>query len=438
MLALERANGGDIFDSIVRRQQFSEDCARLAFAQMASAVAALHAVGIVHRDLKPDNVLLREPGDAPDAELLLCDFGLAFDMATPDTRYGFIGTHKYCSPQICRDFKYSPAGDVWALGVILFVMLGGYFPFDVEPTGNTRAHEDADSRSLTALICGADVDAAFQQWPVMWKNVSASARDLIKRLLVANEADRITMADVLRHPWIANVAPRSLLPGVATLRPLVAREKLRKVVRLITAANRFRHLGGEKSSPLAGKAAPRDGVGLDAFVTAFRHAAGGESEIDIDGLRAVMLELGVPQASIEDLFGSHHIFEAVDVDHNGKIDWREFLALVPLLSGSSAVPLRDLSNETLKLFFSVWDSSGDGKLDSGELANMLAALHVDPHTSSSREIEAVLVAAQEGRLGWEEFAQILRGEGDGALSKSPPAMPSECHSSASGSHSAHT
>ena len=348
VIAMEVATGGELFDSVVRRGRYTEESARGATAQVASALRALHAAGIVHRDIKPDNILLRAPGDDDAAALVLADFGLALALDRRDTRSGFVGTHKFNAPEICRPpHAYSKAGDVWALGVVLFILLGGCeglrararqergarevltpppphparlprppdYPFEVTATGN----RDADAAALTAYICDPrSLDDAFAQSPETWASISAEARELLRGMLAPSPAARLDIEAVCAHRWLRTARPAPDAPPLPTtvrsLKAYQARAKLRRVVRSIVAAHRFTHLADGAASPLASALAEANlAVGdLPALRAAFERAAGGAGagcSVDAAGLSAVLRAAGVREASVAALLGSHHLFE---------------------------------------------------------------------------------------------------------------------------------
>jgi len=233
-------------------------------------------------------------------------------------------------------------------------------------------------------------------------------------------------------------------------------------VRGIVAANRFRSLAPGESdaggggpppppgasggagaapaapapaSPLVGMLADADAaLDVQSLHAAFAAAAaapggfGGTSvsgggggvpaAVDRAGLRAVLLSVGVAARKADELLESHQLFEALDADASGLVDFREFLVLVPLLRGAAATPLRDLPDDTLRLFFSLWASNADGALTPAELEAMLRALHIVPVPESEAELEAAFAASQAGRLGWAAFQKAVR-ETHGALALSP-------------------
>lgn len=158
------------------------------------ALEYLHRRGIVHRDLKPENLILTDKRD--DSELKIADFGLSkiVDNVQNATLRTVCGTWAYCAPEVKTSIKggqasYSAAVDLWSVGVILYVILGAYHPFD--PDG------DATDDQLWDNICKGEFD--FDD--PAWETISAQAKDLIKRLIVVDAKKRYTTQDLLSHPW---------------------------------------------------------------------------------------------------------------------------------------------------------------------------------------------------------------------------------------------
>ena len=126
-LPMEICEGGELFDKIIELGRFSEQQASSLFLQMISAIAYLHSKEIVHRDLKPENFLFSRKGI--DSKLKLIDFGLAKSISSDRKMTTKTGTCYYVSPEILAG-PYTEKCDIWSLGVILFMMLSGYPPFD--------------------------------------------------------------------------------------------------------------------------------------------------------------------------------------------------------------------------------------------------------------------------------------------------------------------
>ncbi len=187
-IVLELVTGGELFDKIVDAGRFSEDEARKYFYQLCSGVMYCHKQGVAHRDLKPENLLL----DDSD-RLKISDFGLsAMNLANADEMEGgykellhtTCGTPNYVAPEVLADKGYDGyKADTWSCGVILYVLLVGYLPFD-QPT----------MALLFKTIARADFE--FPEWVV------GDAKDLIGRLLTADPAKRITLEEAMAHPWL--------------------------------------------------------------------------------------------------------------------------------------------------------------------------------------------------------------------------------------------
>uniref|UniRef100_A0A8C1RI80 calcium/calmodulin-dependent protein kinase n=1 Tax=Cyprinus carpio TaxID=7962 RepID=A0A8C1RI80_CYPCA len=180
--------GGELFEDIVAREYYSEADASHCIQQILEAVLHCHQMGVVHRDLKPENLLLASKSKG--AAVKLADFGLAIEVeGDQQAWFGFAGTPGYLSPEVLRKDPYGKAVDLWACGVILYILLVGYPPF-----------WDEDQHRLYQQIKAGAYDFPSPEWDT----VTPEAKDLINKMLTINPSKRITAAEALKHPWISH------------------------------------------------------------------------------------------------------------------------------------------------------------------------------------------------------------------------------------------
>ncbi|CAL8328437.1 unnamed protein product, partial [Arctogadus glacialis] len=154
--------------------------------QILEAVLHCHQMGVVHRDLKPENLLLASK--CKNAAVKLADFGLAIEVqGEQQAWFGFAGTPGYLSPEVLRKEAYGKPVDIWACGVILYILLVGYPPF-----------WDEDQHKLYQQIKAGAYDFPSPEWDT----VTPEAKNLINQMLTINPAKRITAQEALKHPWV--------------------------------------------------------------------------------------------------------------------------------------------------------------------------------------------------------------------------------------------
>lgn len=180
-IVLEFVTGGELFDKIASKGRLKEDEARKYFQQLINAVDYCHSRGVFHRDLKPENLLLDAKGF-----LKVSDFGLsalAQQVREDGLLHTTCGTPNYVAPEVINNKGYDGAkADLWSCGVILFVLMAGYLPF-----------EDSNLMSLYKKIYKADF--VCPPW------FSSSAKKLIHRILDPSPSTRITIAEVIENEW---------------------------------------------------------------------------------------------------------------------------------------------------------------------------------------------------------------------------------------------
>ncbi|XP_074104524.1 calcium/calmodulin-dependent protein kinase II isoform X15 [Cotesia typhae] len=225
-LVFDLVTGGELFEDIVAREFYSEADASHCIQQILESVHHCHHNGIVHRDLKPENLLLASK--AKGAAVKLADFGLAIELqGEAQAWYGFAGTPGYLSPEVLKKEPYGKPVDIWACGVILYILLVGYPPF-----------WDEDQHRLYGQIKAGAYDYPSPEWDT----VTPEARNLINQMLTVNPSRRITASDALRHPWIcqrervASVVHRQ--ETVDCLKKFNARRKLKGAILTTMIATR--------------------------------------------------------------------------------------------------------------------------------------------------------------------------------------------------------
>lgn len=185
-LIFDLVTGGELFEDIVAREYYSEADASHCIQQILESVNHCHQNNVVHRDLKPENLLLASKQKG--AAVKLADFGLAIEVeGERQAWYGFAGTPGYLSPEVLRKDIYGKPVDIWACGVILYILLVGYPPF-----------WDEDQHRLYAQIKAGAYDYPSPEWDT----VTPEAKNLINQMLTVNPRSRITAEQALKHPWI--------------------------------------------------------------------------------------------------------------------------------------------------------------------------------------------------------------------------------------------
>ncbi|XP_041363803.1 calcium/calmodulin-dependent protein kinase type II delta chain-like isoform X3 [Gigantopelta aegis] len=250
-LVFDLVTGGELFEDIVAREFYSEADASHCMQQILESVNYCHQHGIVHRDLKPENLILASKAGSPAVKLAdfdldcepenlllaskakgaavkLADFGLAIEVqGDQQAWFGFAGTPGYLSPEVLRKDPYGKPVDIWACGVILYILLVGYPPF-----------WDEDQHRLYAQIKAGAYDYPSPEWDT----VTPEAKNLINSMLTVNPAKRITASEALKHPWIcqrervASVVHRQ--ETVDCLKKFNARRKLKGAILTTMLATR--------------------------------------------------------------------------------------------------------------------------------------------------------------------------------------------------------
>ncbi|XP_059167163.1 serine/threonine-protein kinase DCLK3-like isoform X2 [Physella acuta] len=185
-LVMELVKGGDLFDAITQSVKFGEMESAMMVRDVCNALFYLHSRSIVHRDLKPENLLVHRNKDGT-ITLKLADFGLA--MEVKELIYTVCGTPTYVAPEILTEIGYSLEVDMWAVGVITYILLCGFPPF---------RSPDRNQSELFEFIKAGE----YQFLSPYWDNTSRSAKDLISRLLIVDRRKRYTSVDVLCHRWV--------------------------------------------------------------------------------------------------------------------------------------------------------------------------------------------------------------------------------------------
>ncbi|XP_011059129.1 PREDICTED: calcium/calmodulin-dependent protein kinase type II alpha chain isoform X3 [Acromyrmex echinatior] len=225
-LVFDLVTGGELFEDIVAREFYSEADASHCIQQILESVHHCHHNGVVHRDLKPENLLLASK--AKGAAVKLADFGLAIEVqGEAQAWYGFAGTPGYLSPEVLKKEPYGKPVDIWACGVILYILLVGYPPF-----------WDEDQHRLYGQIKAGSYDYPSPEWDT----VTPEAKNLINQMLTVNPGKRITASEALKHPWIcqrervASVVHRQ--ETVDCLKKFNARRKLKGAILTTMLATR--------------------------------------------------------------------------------------------------------------------------------------------------------------------------------------------------------
>uniref|UniRef100_A0A673BTK9 calcium/calmodulin-dependent protein kinase n=1 Tax=Sphaeramia orbicularis TaxID=375764 RepID=A0A673BTK9_9TELE len=214
-LVFDLVTGGELFEDIVAREYYSEADASHCISQILESVNHIHQHDIVHRDLKPENLLLASK--MKGAAVKLADFGLAIEVqGDQQAWFGFAGTPGYLSPEVLRKDPYGKPVDIWACGVILYILLVGYPPF-----------WDEDQHKLYQQIKAGAYDFPSPEWDT----VTPEAKNLINQMLTINPAKRITAEQALKHPWVCHRSTVASMmhrqETVECLRKFNARRKLK-------------------------------------------------------------------------------------------------------------------------------------------------------------------------------------------------------------------
>lgn len=178
----EICDGGELFDKIIEKTTFSEKEAKNIIKQMLGAIKFCHQHGIIHRDIKPENIVF---ASKTSDVVKVIDFGCSVEFNKDDIQDEKIGTPYYIAPEILKG-HYDKKCDLWSIGVILYILLTGYPPFNGE--GNKKILDKVSK-------------GVYKTNRKELKKVSKNAKDLISKLLTFDHKKRITSTEALEHQW---------------------------------------------------------------------------------------------------------------------------------------------------------------------------------------------------------------------------------------------
>ncbi|KAK7396788.1 hypothetical protein VNO78_17947 [Psophocarpus tetragonolobus] len=366
-VVMELCKGGELFQRIVEKGHYTERKAATLARTIVTVVEGCHSRGVMHRDLKPENFLFLHHNE--HSTLKAIDFGLSIFFKPGDIFTDVVGSPFYIAPEVLKR-HYGPEADVWSAGVIIYALLSGALPFWGE-----------SEKEIFRDVLHGDLDLSSDPWP----NISESAKDLVRKMLDRDPRKRITAHEVLRHPWIqVGVAPNKPFDSAvcSCLKQFSEMNKLKKMAPTVIAEN----LSEEEISE------------LKAIFKMIDTEKNGQ--ITLEKLKAglKMLDANLSEPEILDLM------KAADVDKNGTIDYREFIA--------ATLHLNKVDREDhLVAAFSYFDRNGSGYFTKDELQKAFEEFGMED--VCLEEMIQEVDQNNDGRIDYNEFvAMMQRGSAD--------------------------
>mmetsp|Transcript_19588 Transcript_19588/g.45554 ORF Transcript_19588/g.45554 Transcript_19588/m.45554 type:complete len:520 (+) Transcript_19588:208-1767(+) len=369
-LVMEVCKGGELFDRIVAAGNFSEVQAAVVMQQIFRSCYYMHENKVCHRDIKPENFLFASPSpiDSEDNLLKVIDFGLSCRFTPGQRLTTKAGTACYIAPQ-CLKGDYDESCDLWSIGVVMYVLLCGYPPF------NGRD----DASVLKKVKTGK-----YTFNPREWNQISEDAKELVRMLLQMDPTQRITAKQGLAHRWIKEKAPNSnatvQLNVVENLKEFQGHSHLKKAALHFIATQ----LDTQQIKNLRETFVSLDDNGNGQLTVAEMKnglAAAGISKVPPD-LQAIM--------------------DAVDSNGSGVIDYTEFLA-------ASLDRKMYLQEDVCWQAFSLFDRDGNGTISNEELKLVLQDNEVEENLGASMVANLLqdIDANGDGMIDFQEFMQMM-------------------------------
>ncbi|XP_021849416.1 calcium-dependent protein kinase 24 [Spinacia oleracea] len=367
-LVMELCQGGELFDRIVSRGHYCERAASQVVRTILQVVKVCHAHGVIHRDLKPENFLFANKNE--NAALKAIDFGLSI-FFEPGQRFNeIVGSPYYMAPEVLRR-NYGPEIDVWSAGVILYILLCGVPPFWAE----------TEEGIAQAIVRGV-IDFERDPWP----RVSPLAKDLVKHMLDQNPYSRMTVDEVLEHPWMKNANNNADVP---------LGQNVRTRIKQFSLMNKFK----KKVLRVVADTLPDEQI--EKLRKTFNMMDTDKNgSLSFEELKQGLVKLGhvLPDSDVQ------MILEAADVDGNGTLDCGEFLTL--------SIHLQKMGDdEHLLRAFKYFDKDQSGYIEFEELKlEFFSDVDATDGTKNEQVIRDILFDAdlnKDGRIDYNEFKTMM-------------------------------
>ena len=372
-IVMELCSGGSLVSRMkYHRHGYGEGAVATFIESMLSAVTYCHHHGVVHRDIKLDNMIFES--EAEDAELKLIDFGFAMEVRVGrEGMWEQLGTPSYMAPELWDKGKttYDSAVDVWAIGVVAYMLLSGKRPFH---------HQDMEEKRR--LIRHAEL-----QFPSPdWDHVSDGAKDFCRALLKKRPHDRLSSADAAQHAWIKSASNMH--------RGIDAAHELEKHTEIVDSLEAFSHADGLAKLALQVIAFSTPPAKLAELRQIFHKMDEDDSgTLSLEEFKhAMAMHPEIPQERVEQLFNQ------MDVQHKGEIDYTEFLAATVASSANFA----ENGQSSILAAFNMLDADHDGYIDKKDLTRAF-----DGEISEAEETQILKHCDASGRVNFDAFKRVM-------------------------------